>query len=314
VATDEAGCEDILSDTQSAPNAVASSADWVSVPADWFDMDPAAVQLRSDFAEICRRAPVNEIITCLECVWSMLDRAALWVSSVQIDLAANGIDLMSRTSALLLPTIPRQMRSLGYLGRASLDHLPTAMAAARSVFEAGLRLAWIAAPEDAKDREIRTLGIYNDQVRWKNTVATEYDGMGVGGDRWRQSARKQGAFVARALDAIGGPGDLPRTAAVRAQLRELKLDRLYTGYRLASEYIHGGLSGAFDGEAVRAENNPFGDYWPNDWSLAVSMCAWGCYFVSLQASENFNLGPVRGAMLAAELMLISPGSGWRDGE
>jgi len=283
------------------------------MPADWFDMEPAAVRLRSDFATICRTAPATEIRTCLECVWSMLDRAALWVSSIHTHLSSNSIDLTVQTSAVLLPTISRQMRSLTYLGRASLDHLPTAMAAARSVFEAGLRLAWITAPEDTKDREIRTLSLHNDQVRWKNAVAAEYDNIGVGGERWRQSAQSQDALVARAMDTIGEPRRLPRIATVRAQLQELGLDRLYTGYRLASEYIHGGLSAAFEAEAVKVENNPFGAYWPSDWFLAANMCAWGCYFISPQAGQDFNLGPVRGAMLAAELMLISPGPGWQQG-
>jgi hypothetical protein len=313
MATDQAGHKDVPSDSKSAPETVSHGTDWLSVPADWFDMEPAAVRLRSDFATICHTAPATEIKTCLECVWSMLDRAAMWISSIQAHLSVNSVDFTGKTCAVLLPTISRQMRSITHLGRASLDHLPTAMAAARSTFEASLRLAWITAPEDVKDREIRALSLHNDQVRWKNAVATEYDNTGVGGERWRKSAQSQGTLVARTLDAIGKPDKLPRVATVKAQLQELKLDRLYTGYRLASEYIHGGLSSALDAEAVKAEKSPFGVYWPNDWHLTVSMCAWGCYFVSPQAGRNFNLGPARGAMLAAELMLISPGPGWRQG-
>jgi hypothetical protein len=107
--------------------------------------------------QLCRLARADQIVAGLEVIWAMLDRAALWVASVHADLAANSADFMDRTCAALLPTVPRQMRSLTCLGRMSLDHLPTAMAAARAAFEAGLRLAWINTPHDQHEREIRVL-------------------------------------------------------------------------------------------------------------------------------------------------------------
>jgi hypothetical protein len=95
-------------------------------------------------------------------------------------------------------------------------------------------------------------------------------------------------------------------------MREVTRNGSPGGYRLASEYVHGGLSSALDAETIQAENSPFGSYWPNDWYLAVNMCAWGCLFLPRRyVDRGFDLGPVRGSMLAAELMFLSPGPGWR---
>ena len=240
MATDEPRPDGQSADSASAAGVTASGSEWLSVPPDWFDTEPEAGRARSNFVLLCRLASAEQIVAGLEAVWVMLDRAALWAGSVHTDLAANSADLVDRTCASLLPTIPRQMRSLTCLGRIGLDHLPTAMAAARAAFEAGLRLAWINAPDDHHEREIRVLCLHNDQARWKSAVASDYDRSAEGGDRWRQAAQAQTALVSREIDRIGWPGPLPRVASVAAQLHELDLDRLYSGYRLASEYVHGG--------------------------------------------------------------------------
>ena len=67
------------------------------------------------------------------------------------------------------------------------------------------------------------------------------------------------------------------------------------------------MSSTLDAETAQTENSPFGVYWPNDRYLAVSMCAWGCFFLGpLALDRGFNPGPAWGAMLAAELMFLSP--------
>jgi hypothetical protein len=285
---------------------------WSTVAADWFEAEPAAGGMRAAFLELYRRGSPEQITDALEGIWLMLDRAALWVSSIHADLAADSTGFIDQTCAALVPTIPRRIYALTCLGRATLDHLPTAMAAARAAFEAGLRLAWINAPQNPQERAIRVLLIHRDQAKWKNKVASDYDLTDAGGDRWRQAAEVQENLVSRALDVIGSPELPKKVPPVIEQLRELNLDRLYSGYRLASEYVHGGLSSALEAETIQRENSPFGIYWPNDWYLAVDMCAWGCFFLGpLSLGRGFNVGPARGAMLAAELMFLSPGSGWR---
>lgn len=312
VTDDTPGREDTQADLSSALGAASAGHGWSTVPADWFESEPAAGRMRTDFQELCRHASAEQITDALGAIWLMLDRAALWVSSIHTDLAANSTGLVDRTCAALLPTIPRRIRTLTCLGRASLDHLPTAMAAARTAFEAGLRLAWINASQVQQERAIRVLLIHSSQAGWKRKVASDYDLTSAGGDRWRQAAKVQEDLVSRALGKIGSPELPKRIPSAKEQLRELGLDRLYSGYRLASEYVHGGLSSALEAETIQAENSPFGSYWPNDWYLAVTMCAWACLFLPRHyVNRGFDLGPVRGSMLAAELMFVSPGPGWR---
>ena len=105
----------------------------------------------------------------------------------------------------------------------------------RAAFEVGLRLAWIDAAHDQHEREIRVMCLHNDEARWKSAVASDYDLSGEGGSRWRHAAQAQSARVSRELDRMGWSGRLPRVASVTAQLHELDLDRLYSGYRLASD-------------------------------------------------------------------------------
>jgi hypothetical protein len=171
---------------------------WSTVATNWFEADPMARGTRAAYLELYRRASAEQIAKALEGIWLMLDRAALWVSSIQADLAASSTDLTGRTCAALLPTVPRRMYTLTCLGRASLDHLPTAMAAARAAFEASLRPAWINAPRDQQERAIRVLLIHRSQAKWKTKVASDYDLTDAGGDRWRQAEGAQENLVSRA--------------------------------------------------------------------------------------------------------------------
>jgi hypothetical protein len=312
MATDDIADRNDDADFLSAFGSADARNGWSTVPAHLFEAEPAAGGMRAAFLELYRRGTPEQIVDALEGIWLMLERAALWVSSIHADLDASSAGVIDQTCAALVPAIPRRIHAITCLGRASLDHLPTAMAAARAIFEAGLRLTWINAPQDPKERAIRVLLIHNSQAKWKRKVAADYDSADVGGDRWRQAAEVQENLVSRALDAIGSP-ELPRKVpSVTEQLHELNLDRLYTGYRLASEYVHEGLSSALDSEAIQTERSPFGIYWPNDWYLPVNMCGWGCFFLGpLARSRGFDLGPARGAMLASELMFLSPSSGWR---
>lgn len=61
--------------------------------------------------------------------------------------------------------------------------------------------------------------------------------------------------MSRALDKTGSL-ELPKQVPpVAKQLRELYLDRLYSGCRLASEYVHGGLSSALEAQTIQTENS-----------------------------------------------------------
>jgi hypothetical protein len=203
---------------------------WSTAPADWFESEPAAGGTRAAFLELYRLASPEQITEVLEGIWLMLDRAALWVLNIHVDFAADTNGIIDQTCAALLPAIPRRMYTLTCLGR-GLDHLPTAMAAARAAFEAGLRLAWINAPQEPQERAIRVLLIHMSQAKWKRKVSADYDLTTTdGGDRRRvrigfQAVRppppRRMRFV-RVRARIGEPVPGRPTAQVPALLQGLR--------------------------------------------------------------------------------------------
>jgi hypothetical protein len=86
VTDDMPGRKDTYADFSSVVDAAAAGHGWSTVPADWFDSEPAAGLMRAEFLELYRSASAEQITTALEAIWLMLDRAALWVSSIRTEL------------------------------------------------------------------------------------------------------------------------------------------------------------------------------------------------------------------------------------
>src|ERR1700757_2618205 len=82
---------------------------WSTAAAHWFEAEPAAGGMRTAFLELYRRASAEQIADALEGIWFMVDRGALWVSSIHADFAANSTGLVDQTCAALFPAIPRRM-------------------------------------------------------------------------------------------------------------------------------------------------------------------------------------------------------------
>lgn len=286
-----------------------SGSSWLTVPADWFDIEPMAVTLRDDFVQIYRSGSSKAIIDSLMAIWSMIDRGALWIASLGrgIERASEPSDVPAAAYGAMLPTVAQQMRSLTSLARAGLDHLPIAMACGRSALEVGVRVAWVGTGKDMRERTSRTLALHAEAINWKEKVASAFDqDETTASDRWRDGVAAHTRYLTTALRQLDGDLELPKVPTVRSQLIQLGLGRLYRGYRLASSYVHSGLPSALERQLVITEDSPYGTYWPNDWFLPVSMCAWACHLVAQILEEN-DLGPVRGTMLAAELLILAPG-------
>lgn len=73
---------------------------------------PVSRRARARTQRAIRGPKAEKIADALEGIWLMLDRAALWVSSIHADLVANSSGLVDQTCAALLPTIPRRMYTL----------------------------------------------------------------------------------------------------------------------------------------------------------------------------------------------------------
>lgn len=274
------------------------------------DAEPAAVGATEEFKMLVASGNAALIRESLEAVWMSVDRAALWLSSQQLEWQEREDSTVAqKTCLLMLPSLVGHVRSVTTLARSDLSLLPTALVASRSAFETGLRIAWVFSTEEAMEVETRALRLHREAVNWKVRVATHLEeSVGANGERWRQAAAAHEALIKRASEAHDTDPVLPRAPSVRDQLRCLKLERLYLGYQLSSEHAHGGVASGGEIMQVRRERSPYGTYWPQDWQLAVNMCAWACVFVA----DHFpwgtvDVGPVRGAMWAADLLLLAPG-------
>lgn len=276
------------------------------------DDEPAAVAATEAFRKLVASGDVELIRESLEVVWMSVDRAALWLSSQHLEWAAREGKTVAQTTCLMtLPTLIGHVRAVTTLARSDLSLLPSALVASRSAFETGLRIAWVFSTAEETEAETRALRLHRETANWKIRVATHLEeSVGTDGVRWREAAAVHEALIERASELRDTVPALPRAASVREQLRGLNLERLYLGYRLSSEHAHGGLASGGEIMEVKREHSPYGTYWPQDWQLAVNMCAWACVFVA----EHFpwgtvDVGPVRGAMWAADLLHLVPGYG-----
>jgi hypothetical protein len=276
----------------------------------WLANDPVARQTLEDFTRLVRIGSPDNVRECLDrAVWPSLDRAALWLSSCHVEWEACARTMAERTCALMLPTMVSHLRALTALARDDLDHLATAMAIGRAAFETGLRIAWVFHSRTLKDMDLRALALHQHGSVWKGRVASTLDSTESFGSRWRHAATAHAALVKGHLERNGWqPAEIPCIPNVERQLKLLGLGRLYHGYRVTSAYVHGEVAIGVERAVVEYEQSPYGTYWPQDWYLAVNMCAWACLFVANSLTiELHDIGPVRGAMWATEALLASPG-------
>ena len=110
---------------------------------DWATEDPAAQEAMEQFKSLVRLATRSRFGEPLKrCGWGLT--APLCGSpALRLEWATVATRVSDATCALLILTQERHMRAITVLGRADLNHLPTALAASRSAFEIGLRIAWI---------------------------------------------------------------------------------------------------------------------------------------------------------------------------
>lgn len=246
-----------------------------------------------------------------------LERAALWVASTELEWDETHRSSAAVTCTLLLPVQASHLRAVAACGRGGVDHVPTVMAGARAVSELGLRAAWVYEPDGVAERDLRAMALHASAAAWEDRVGDRLEAStGLDGTRWHHAAEVQRQIVDRNIPIGFGPDDIPRIPSTYDQLRALGLERLYHGYQLASEYVHGGLSSGGEMGAIRAEGSPFGVYWPQDWSLALNMSAWGTLFVSQHTQPKTNLvpPPLGELMAAANALPDAPGPDLRPGE
>lgn len=181
----------------------------------------------------------------------------------------------------------------GLLDAADRDNLNSAamLALSRPSLETGLRCHWMMAGSTrsnsdttADDIRLRHLGILDQNRRWMSKVSGVMEEGGIGGERWAAGAEKMRLVLEEHAQSKNIPGSskLPAMPPVRNLLTDLGLLRLYHGYMVASEWVHGGqmASREFDhlkGAAVEL----------TDVTLAFGQALWGMTL----AAESYTRRP-----------------------
>ncbi|WP_116452293.1 hypothetical protein [Blastococcus litoris] len=160
--------------------------------------------------------------------------------------------------------------------------LPPAFAAGRSAFETGLMTHWLLVGPTApghlavrEEAETRHLQMLESDARWAEGLTDRLRGWGLPAGRWSSLTQERWDRLSRARDAYGR-GDqadrLPRPPDVVTVLRGLDLERLYWGYMVSSQWVHGTTMGAMELDPFRDGAGPPG---LGEWYLPMNLGVWG---------------------------------------
>jgi hypothetical protein len=217
-------------------------------------------------------------------VVSSVRRATLWFSSLVLEWGAGRNREYEAAALLLMRLQGTNARAVVTLAETSIEHVPAALAASRSCFEAGLTCAWLLGELDAGSAPVteaeilrRWLGLHDEARGWMAKVAR--DATEVGFDdtaaRWRDGAERRARLLAVASKKLELDDATPIKRPNVAQLCERAgLSRLYHSYRLSSQFTHGTLMGAEEFSPRQARGGMAGPV-ADDWLLPLSMVVWG---------------------------------------
>jgi hypothetical protein len=206
-------------------------------------------------------------------------RALLWFRSCALEWRNSAVhhyelDALRRMSLLAdLCT--------GLLDAATQAHLNSAamFALSRPSLEAGLRCHWMMAGSTRSDTAtstddiyLRYLGILDQNCRWMARVSEVMEEGGIGGERWAVGAEKLRTALEEHPRSKGsfGPSKLPIMPPVRNLLTDLGLLRLYHGYMIASEWVHGGQMASREFDPLSGPTVGLSDV-----TLAFGQALWG---------------------------------------
>lgn len=275
-----------------------------------YDDEPAAVIAKAAFGQLMRVGSPDEVLTGLEIVWMQVDRAGLWLESHIMEWSSSSAAVAESTCLMTLAPLALHLRAISTLGRADLSLLPVALMASRSVFEIGLRIAWIYSADEREDSDRRALRFRLETEKWMRKIASRLAATGsCSADRWREAANGHRTVVDAHTEAARTQGVLRSPPQVLQQLQVLGLEHLYHSYQLASAQGHGSVASGGELQVIRRERSPYGLYWPQDWAVPVNLCAWGSLFVAQHyPAGQLDVGPIRGLMWAANLLAdLAPG-------
>ena len=178
----------------------------------------------------------------------------------------------------------RNVEGVAELARRDLVLLPAGYLAARSAFEAGVRLMWLLAPDDVFGRESRWIAMLGEGVEHARALTRwieERAGDPVASRRREHALRDLHEGIRQLLIDRGHTptGALPTFAAM---CRSLDLGSMYGVYRMASQYTHATWVATELYQPAVGVGRQLGEFIDDDdWSTPMGL-SWWCLFYPLR--------------------------------
>jgi hypothetical protein len=173
----------------------------------------------------------------------------------EVSLAANNLDTVierflvarrsiapslgkyeSQVEALnLFNLVVRDVEAVGVLARDDLALLPAAIVLSRAAFEISVKAAWLVDVDDPLEGEVRWLAHLKEEERLFEQAPVR---PGETGNAELEALRDFRRSVAAKLPT--GMSELPGNPSFEQMLQSLEVGHLYSAYRQASQFAHGG--------------------------------------------------------------------------
>jgi hypothetical protein len=138
--------------------------------------------------------------------------------------------------------VARNVQAVALLARTNELFIPAAWANTRTAFEVGVRLIWLLRPDDAMERQMRFLAMYNEYAEYHELMAREQS-PNFFSDRHEVAAKSVRSDLAKILTLVPQGYKVPkRLPDVRTALKDIRNEALYALYKEGSQFQHGSLA------------------------------------------------------------------------
>jgi hypothetical protein len=163
------------------------------------------------------------------------------------------------------------------LARRDVALLPSGMVTARAAYEAGIRIAWLLAPDDLFASESRWVSLIGEELDHTRRVAAFFGAGSSTVKRAQQRHAELAGFRDHVITQLRERGYVvdKRAPNLRKMLADLGEDRKYLMYVEASQVGHAAWAGAELYRRNLGAEIEFGEFAGEDgWRAALSMCWW----------------------------------------
>ncbi|MEU4396834.1 DUF5677 domain-containing protein [Kribbella sp. NPDC023855] len=225
--------------------------------------------------------------TQIETLTTYTQAALVWLESCRLEWVSAAEAPYDEAILRLLRLLTTNGMSAIALASNGLEQAPSALVLGRPCLEIGLTVKWMLSAPDAQEVLRRWLGCHLEAADWMEKVAKRSADVGFQdqADRWTSGATRRNALIAKVTSSLTLDGPIKRPD-VASLCRTEGLSRLYYGYQLSSQFVHGGILASEEFYAPM-KDEPVERPIAADWLLPLSMIIWGVLFSSKAYTEHF---------------------------